>query len=312
MENYNKIYSDIDKILAEKRRKAQSAVDFLQDKLFQDEEYLTAYNEYNSIRFDISKAKYRQDETLVKQLEHKEKSILQSLKAIRKAYGLSDKDFTTKYECSACKDTGRLEDGKRCKCFIKVLHQLTFEELGLESKRLPNFKKAIYKEVNDLEKIYDKMIKFCEKFPDTDKNIVIGGKVGTGKSFLAGCIASELISKGYNAIFLSACELNSVLLKYHIAPVYEKGVILDLLTDCNLLVIDDLGSEPIYKNVTEEYLLMLLSERMNKKNPFIITTNLEQAQLLDRYGDRTLSRLNDKKHGVFIKIDGEDLRRKRK
>lgn len=310
--NLDSLYIQVEKILKERRYLANANSNLLQEQLFKLPQYLDTYNEYNSIRFDISKAKYMQDDELIKQLELKEKAVLQSLKAIRKAYGFSDKDFTAKYECSACKDTGRLEDGKRCKCFKKLLHQLTFEELGLESKRLPNFKKAIYKEVNDLEKIYDKMIKFCEKFPDMDKNIVIGGKVGTGKSFLAGCIASELISKGYNAVFLSACELNSLLLNYHIAPIYEKGILLDLLTDCDLLVIDDLGSEPKYKSVTEEYLLMLLSERMSKKKPYIITTNLEQDQLLDRYGDRTISRLDDKKHNVFITINGEDLRRKRK
>ena len=57
---------------------------------------------------------------------------------------------------------------------------------------------------------------------------------------------------------------------------------------------------------------MIITERALKENPFVITTNLNQEQLLDRYGDRTLSRLNDKSHGVFIKIKGEDLRRKRK
>ena len=312
MNDYSKIYSQIEKILRERRKKAQDSVNFLQEKLFEDSEYLKTFNEYNSIRFEISKAKYLQDETLLKTLEEKEKTLLRALKTIRKEYNLTDKDFTPKYECSICKDTGKTQDGKRCKCFKKLLSKLTFEELGFESKKLPTFKKAIYQDVNDLEKIYDKMNKFCQKFPDTDKNIVIGGSVGTGKSFLAGCIASELIARDFNVIFLSACELNSVLLRYHVAPIDEKGAILELLTDCDLLVIDDLGSEPIYKNVTEEYLLMLITERMNKKNPFIITTNLEQEQLLDRYGDRTLSRLNDKKHGVFIKINGEDLRRKRK
>ena len=77
------------------------------------------------------------------------------------------------------------------------------------------------------------------------------------------------------------------------------------------MVIDDLGAEPIYKNVTLEYLLLILSERLAKNMPYIITTNLSQEQILDRYGDRILSRLNDKKHGVNIEIKGEDLRRKR-
>ena len=82
-----------------------------------------------------------------------------------------------------------------------------------------------------------------------------------------------------------------------------------LLCDCDLLVIDDLGSEPVYKNVTEEYLLMIINRRAANEFPTIITTNLTQEQLLDRYGDRTLSRINDKRRGIFLELKGEDLRR---
>ena len=57
--------------------------------------------------------------------------------------------------------------------------------LGLEKKKLHSFKKAGYKDLNDLDKIYAKMQSYCDKFPDTDKNIVIAGSVGTGKSYLA-------------------------------------------------------------------------------------------------------------------------------
>ncbi len=306
------LIKDIEKIYSDKRKKALEKSEFLQDELLKDNEYLSTYNEYNSTRFEISKAKFLGEDNLVKSLSAKLKSLSDKLSQIKESYDISEKDFAVKYECSICKDTGRLLDGKRCKCFKKLLSKMTAESLGIENRKLPSFKKAGYKDLNNLEKIYDKMISYCEKFPETDKNIVIAGSVGTGKSYLAGCIANELLAKDFNVIFISACELNSILLKYHTAPIDEKGIYLDLLTDCDLLIIDDLGSEPIYKNVTEEYLLMIVSERMNKNNPFIITTNLEQEQLLDRYGDRTLSRLNDKRHGVFIQIKGEDLRRKKK
>ena len=100
-------------------------------------------------------------------------------------------------------------------------------------------------------------------------------------------------------------------MKYHTAPVSDKAFYISLLTGCDLLVIDDLGSEPIYKNVTDEYILMILSERLSNGMPYIVTTNLTQTQLLERYGDRIVSRLNDKHSGVRIEINGEDLRRKK-
>ena len=308
----NRLTYELNKIFAQKRKNAEEKCEYLNNILLSDPEYLKATNEYNAIRFEISKAKFNGDTSLVTELKAKLKNQLETLNSIKREFGFSDKDFAVKYECSHCSDTGRLPDGSRCKCYKKLLHQLTLEELNLEKKKLHSFKRASYKELNDLDKIYQKMQSYCDKFPEVNKNIVIAGSVGTGKSYLAKCIANELICKDFNVVFISATELNSILLKYHTAPIDEKGIYLDLLTECDLLVIDDLGSEPIYKNVTEEYLLMLITERMTKGNPFIITTNLEQEQLLDRYGDRTLSRLNDKRHGVFIKIKGEDLRRKRK
>ena len=312
MAHGNRLTYEINKIYSLKRKKAQEKCEALNEELLCNKDYLEAYNQYNSAKFALSKAKYMGDTALASKLKAQIKTLLDNLNNIKHGLGFTERDFAVKYECSTCHDTGRLEDGTRCKCYKKLLHKLTLEELGLEKKKLHSFKRASYKDLNDLDKIYTKMQSYCEKFPNTDKNIVIAGSVGTGKSYLAKCIANELVSRDFNVIFISACELNSILLKYHTAPIDEKGIYLDLLTECDLLVIDDLGSEPIYKNVTEEYLLMIITERMTKGNPFIITTNLEQDQLLDRYGDRTLSRLNDKSHGVFIKIKGEDLRRKRK
>ena len=308
--NYdNALISEIEKIYSDKRKKAEESIEIANQQLFNNPQYLSAYNGYNSTRFEISKAKFKNDTVILPKLKQELNYYLEQMSEIKSASGITDKALEIKYDCPTCRDTGKTKDGLRCKCFKKLVYKLTLEKLGLEKKKLPSFKKAGYKDLNNLQKIYDKMQVYCEKFPETDKNIVIAGNVGTGKSYLAGCIATELVSKGFNVIFLSACELNSILLKYHVSPVDEKGAYLDLLTNCDLLIIDDLGSEPIYKNVTEEYLLMILTERMTKSNPFIITTNLEQNDLLDRYGDRTLSRLNDKKKGVFIQIKGEDLRR---
>lgn len=312
MTQYNSIIKEANNIYSLKRKKAQEKSEILNAELFSNKDYLDTYNKYNSAKFELSKATYMGNTALIPQLKAQIKTYLDTLNEIKKNLGFSDKDFAVKYECNICRDLGRLEDGTRCKCYKKLLHKLTLDELGLETKKLHSFKRASYKELNDLDKIYTKMQAYCDKFPNTDKNIVIAGSVGTGKSYLAKCIANELISKNFNVIFITSSELNSILLKYHTAPIDEKGIYLDLLTECDLLIIDDLGCEATYKNVTDNYLLMIISERMTKGKPYIITTNLDQDQLLDRYGDRTLSRLNDKNKSVFIKIKGEDLRRKRK
>ena len=76
----------------------------------------------------------------------------------------------------------------------------------------------------------------------------------------------------------------------------------------DILVIDDLGTEPIYNNVTREYLLALISERLDKNKHFIITTNLTAEEMLSRYNERFISRLSDKNKTKFIPFNGKDLR----
>lgn len=301
---------ELDLYYQQKRRKNEAKANAAKAKLYSDENFVSALNAYRSENFEYSKAKYNGDEKAA--LVHKinaEKLKNDLLTAAEKS-GVKKSDLTPEYDCKLCNDTGFTKNGEKCSCYNLALKKITFDALGIENPSLPSFEKSKYEDKNGLKKIYDKIKVYCEKFtPSTAKNIVISGDVGTGKSFLAEAIVTQVEKAGYNPIFITAQNLNNVFLKYHTAPIDEKSFYSSLLCDCDLLVIDDLGCEPPFKNVTNEYLLMVLCERTAKSLPTIITTNLSQNQLLDRYGDRVLSRLNDKRRGSFIEIKGEDLRR---
>ncbi len=308
------IYSDslLKEIRSEydnRRKNAEESVSYYEEILENDEEYLSALNEFNSARLKKSKANYSDDRKLLKEAEQELAESKKKMTARKKQLGITDDKLTPKYRCPYCNDSGYTTDGKRCKCFNQVATQIILNELGIEEKPLPDFSETKYEDKNGLKKIYEKFSAYCDKFGRNSKNIVISGSVGTGKSFLSGCIANELKKKGFNVIFITASELDVIFLKYHVSTVYEKSFYLSILTGCDLLVIDDLGTEPFYNNITGQYLLTLLSERNTKGMPYIVTTNLEYNQLLDKYSDRIVSRLYDKKTGVRIEINGEDLRR---
>lgn len=306
----NRLIKEINSELAERRKTAESRAEYYADILNKNADYSVAEKKYYSAKFDLSKAKFNGDEKAEKKAASDMNAASETMKKIREKLGITDEMLVPDYRCKKCNDTGITKSGKRCKCFEKLACEITLEELGIEKKALPALSASAIKE-NNLDRYYAKFSNYCEKFDEIRKNVIVSGSVGTGKSHLAACIANELIAKNYNVVFVSACELDTIFLKYHTAPVSDKSFYLSLLCGCDLLVIDDLGAEPIYKNVTLEYLLLILSERLAKNMPYIITTNLSQEQILDRYGDRILSRLNDKKHGVNIEIKGEDLRRKR-
>jgi DNA replication protein DnaC len=84
---------------------------------------------------------------------------------------------------------------------------------------------------------------------------------------------------------------------------------LDTFLDCDLLIIDDLGSEPVIKNVTQEHIYNIINERIVNELPFIITTNLSPIDILDRYDQRIAGRITSQKNSARIEFKGGDLRR---
>lgn len=208
------------------------------------------------------------------------------------------------YFCKKCNDTGFVY-GKICECFKKLYSELLCEKLGIPSQQKATFEQdTLSKKIPTLRNTYIKYSNLA--FSDFISSVFIG-LCGTGKTYLAECIASKF-EKEKNVLFLSAFNLNNILVKYHSAPIEEKPFYFSTLTECDLLIIDDLGTEPIYNKVTIEYLFTLLDERRKNGNPFIVTTNLNLNELYSRYGERIFSRLVQKGKTDIMHFDCVNLR----
>ncbi|MDE6399177.1 MAG: ATP-binding protein, partial [Clostridiales bacterium] len=138
--------------------------------------------------------------------------------------------------------------------------------------------------------------------------IVIGGGTGNGKTYLAGCFAKQLLERGASVMALTAFAANDRFLKYHTCFDANKSDWLDPLLDSTLLVIDDLGTESILKNVTLEYLYQVINERNTAGKLTMVTTNLGKDGILARYGERIYSRLFDKSLSYVAYFTGKDIR----
>ena len=246
--------------------------------------------------------------------EEKVQSALNAYKTVLKAHGFDESEFEYTPLCADCNDTG-VNDKKVCKCvwsdYIKALKK----ECKIEEKATFTFDDCKFDGIEDenqrntLSSFYAFMKQYSDKLPDVKlKNIVFTGGTGTGKTCLASAVARNAVEHGKSCKYLSAFEFNNEMLSAHTSPIAERmGRLHDILT-ADLVVIDDLGVEPIYKNVTVEYLLLVLEERTRAGLCTLITTNLDDGEINTKYGDRICSRLLDKKHSRIAAFSGSDLR----
>lgn len=242
------------------------------------------------------------------------KTAYENYTAALSAAGYSESDFEPRTECGLCGDTG-IHDGRLCKCvrneFIRALGVAC--DLSPEGFALSDFTtEGVHgTQAAELGKIYAKMTAYAEKFPDVNRNVIVcTGKTGTGKTMLASATARTLIRRGHSAIVMSAAEFNSLMLKCHTSPYSEREGLLADVMSAEMLVIDDLGTEPRYNNVTCEYLLLVLDERTSKRLTTVVTTNLSPDRILHVYNERIYSRLFDKRRSLTLAFGGDDLRLK--
>ena len=119
------------------------------------------------------------------------------------------------------------------------------------------------------------------------------------------------MQKNRLVLFTTAFNLNNAMFNYHISLDANRDEIIKPYMDSEVLIIDDLGTEPLKKNVTQEYLYLILNERMLSHKSTIITTNLMPKDIMETYGERLASRLFNKKTSIMINLEGDDLRLKK-
>lgn len=211
--------------------------------------------------------------------------------------------------CAVCGDTGMV-NGKYCDCVIRKAVQSQAGEIGIPLHDFSAVDFSVYGEKSEAyKKIFTDIASICSLYPANKKRcIVLGGSTGIGKTYLAGCAAQKMLERGASVLALTAFAANNRFLKYHTTFTEEKAAYIDALLDCTLLIIDDLGTESILKNVTLEYLYQVINERNTSGKLTLITTNLTPDRLLARYGERIYSRLFDKSLSYVQFIAAKDLR----
>lgn len=220
--------------------------------------------------------------------------------------------LSIQYTCPLCKDTGYM-DGVKCACFRQASVSLLYEQSGIrELLKQDNFDTLSYEyyEGEDLTHFQNAVTtckNFIRNFNSDYHNLFFYGTVGTGKSFLSGCVAKELIEKGNLVIYFSATRLFNELSRcaFQRENRGELNSFLDDLFECDLLIIDDLGTE-LTNSFVASQLFSCLNERHIRKKATVISTNLSLQELSDRYSERIFSRITSSYE--ICKLSGPDIR----
>lgn len=258
---------------------------------------ITNPKELNAIRDNITDLRAQKYETLVSK-------------------GYSPDYLNIHYNCKKCKDTGFIGT-ERCSCYKKKLVNLYYKdsELGEAVKNnnfnyfninlYPNHKLSDekYTPRKNMEDILQYITgEYIRNFSSINTNLLFYGSSGTGKTFLSWCIAKELLDNGFLVVYKTADELLRSLkdIKFN-----NDGDLENLLINCDLLIIDDLGSEQITDFSSSE-LFTLINKKILKNKKMLISTNLTLPLISKRYSERISSRLI----GEFklFKFYSEDIR----
>ncbi|HBK02411.1 MAG TPA: hypothetical protein DDY77_05230 [Clostridiales bacterium] len=303
MINSKFLFDKVNEYYSKKAAERSFSAFLSEDELSNVKGYNEAKYAYKAAVYDKEKALYLGDEKTAAKKQAEAEELKKTLDKITS----SIPEKKPVYECEICKDTGKTDNGY-CKCFKDRLLTEAYGFLDVKRPTLKSFKEDTLSSVNKTELLKSKLIKYADEFSDGKKNLILFGPAGTGKSFYAQCVTERLEKNGFTPLFLTAFELNDIATGAFEKSPAEKIITDEILSTCDLLVIDDLGSEPIYNKITVENLLEIISRRTKENKPILITTNLTTEEILTKYGERVFSRITGKNTAI-LQLNGKDLRK---
>lgn len=295
--------------LSDRRHSALSMADYRKNEVYVQIPRLAQIDsELTSVAVECAKAVLGGDSAAdtLNALKEKSLALQQEYKNLLTSNGFDENYLEPQFACVTCCDTGYVELENKtvvCDCFKKLLSATACEELNrispLELCTFDSFDLNYYSETPDkngnipysrMTKIYNFCLNYAKTFTPYSKGILMKGSTGLGKTHLSLAIANEVLENGYSVVYVSAPDILSKLEKEHFS--YNQSAeqeVLSSLVDCDLLILDDLGTE-FATQYTNAAIYNLFNTRVNMGKPIIINTNLTGAELEKQYSQRFVSR----------------------
>lgn len=304
------VYTIATEKLNSRRNSALNMADFRKSEVYAQLPRLADIDkELASIGVSTAKAVLSGEDAvkLLSSLKEKSTTLQQEYKTLLVSNGYAEDYLEPQFVCDKCSDTGYIElDNKTitCDCYKKLLSDTACEELNkvspLSLSTFDSFNLNMYSDTPDqngnipynrMNKIYGFCLDYAKNFTVSSKGILMKGSTGLGKTHLSLSIANEVINRGYSVVYVSAPDILSKLEREHFSYGYDgEQQLLQSMLECDLLILDDLGTEFITQ-FSSTTIYNLFNSRINMGKPIIISTNLTAAELEQTYSQRFVSRL---------------------
>lgn len=323
MKYKKEIYARVEEKLYNMQKKAKDDLEFRRDILYrrcprakeiEKELALTAIKVAKSI-LNGSDTKGE-----LKRLRNNNLELQKELQVIIKQYSLPDDYLEERHECKKCEDKGFVE-GVMCECMDKLLRKEMYNDLNnlspLSLSTFETFSLDCYPDAATdvdarspreiMSAVYKICLDYANRFSLHSSNIVMMGRTGLGKTHLSLAIANTVINRGFGVVYISTPNMVSYLENIRFKSNQMNGS--EHFISCDLLIIDDLGTE-FSTQFSNAAVYNIINSRMMMSKPTIINTNLSINELEKVYTERMASRI--KGNAIVLEFKGRDIRQQRK
>lgn len=224
------------------------------------------------------------------------------VRQLLKANNYPENYLDISYTCPKCSDTG-YSGGTYCDCLTSLAAKIAAEELNKNAQvnlcSFDTFDLSFYKGhktengadcYRAMEIIYEFCKGYAEHFSKESPSILMFGNTGLGKTHLSLSIASAVLEKGFSVLYDSAINFLRQVENEHFGRDSSGKDTLSLLLECDLLILDDLGTE-FDTQFYQSMIYNIINTRINRSLPTIISTNMDWSGISHKYDERITSRI---------------------
>lgn len=244
--------------------------------------------------------------------------LSQERTALLVSNGYPDDYLEQPYDCPLCQDTGYI-GSQKCSCFKRAEIELLYTQSNLkeilEKENFHHFSFDFYSDtitnestglsaLETARRAYETAKDFVQNFDNSFDNLFLYGDTGVGKTFLSHCIAHDLLESAHCVLYFSAFDFFDMLAGSTFSK-KDTHTEEEFIYDCDLLIIDDLGTE-LTNSFVSSQLFLCINERIMRRKSTIISTNLKLEDFSANYSERTFSRVASNYR--MVKLFGKDIR----